>query len=182
MSTVTIPEGGVGFSNLGGTYIEIVQSYGPVLVIIDQTEPRELLANQGFRVAGGFERLTFRTPDGRAAVIRIWAGDDEFINRRQEQISAPSIMSPWEGNAVASNQTVPFTGALDGDRIRRESITISNMSPEGNLLLVNQAGLTWGVVRPGETITHRTSEYVGVKNTAAYAISAIIGENWWLIY
>lgn len=181
---VVIPDGEnvPGPLNASGSSLFIVNTVGRIRVKIDDQPENILKTGQGFNAFAGdtFSRIEFRSVNGKRTELDVWVGYTEFIDRRLDQIAAPSLMVPYPLAAIPPKQTVDFKGNPTKDLIRRESITISNESSEGKLKLVNASGYAWGIVRPGESITHHTSEYVGVYNESGAAISVVIGENWWI--
>lgn len=76
---------------------------------------------------------------------------------------------------------IDLTGEATGNRDQRKSIIISNMDPAIALELQDADGVSWGIVRAGETISHVTSEFIRIKNPATAAVQVRIAEFWYLL-
>ncbi|MDR1279496.1 MAG: hypothetical protein LBK99_01570 [Opitutaceae bacterium] len=182
---VIIPAGanGRGFLSITGSNIHILRATGPVNVKIDDQPEVQLLAGQSLNMYPGdtFSRIEFGNPAGTRMLLDVWAGYTEFIDNRLEQIPAMSEIRGTPAIIVPANGKLDFPGNPAETRLfRRDSITVSNNDPANPLSLVDGTGEVFGIVRAGETITHHTAGYVGVKNNTADNIPVAIGENWWV--
>ncbi|WP_043588557.1 hypothetical protein [Geminisphaera colitermitum] len=165
-----------------GRYIQIVNALGPVLVKVDEESETLLRAGQGIRYDEDFSRIVVRLPDGGAGNVDIWTGYSEFIDRRVDQVEARAVPVPvCPGGIIPANEKIDLSGVATGNHFRRKCVVISNLDGAVALELQNEAGVSWGIVRAGETISHVTSEFIRIKNPATAAVQVRIAEFWYLL-
>lgn len=134
-----------------------------------------------------FRSFEVRNPEPYDVTVYFWAGEEEFIDRRRNQIEAPTEFAPvadvagvYVGGVLAPGAALNLSGAAPEGRVRRKAVQVFNLDPAVNILLQDSAGRTGGVVRPGETITQPVSGFLRIKNDAGAGLACAISEIWWL--
>lgn len=173
--------GQVALSHASGRHFNLLNAPGPVLVKFDGLPYSLMRPGQklSWDAPEFFERIEFQSPNKTRIDLEFWAGFVAFSDNRLDQIEAPTVPVAWPGTQIEPESAVVLTGNPTEDLYRRKCFTISNLDHNVELELCDKDGTPWGIVRPGETITHAISGYVAIKNRQAAAVAVRIGETWW---
>lgn len=171
---------------IAGNYLQYVDGSAPVEIrkVGGSWDQYWIGTGTGNERFTGFE---VRNPAAYEVAIYLWVDTVEFIDRRRNQIEAPTEFAPvqdvagiYVGGAILGNQALDLSGAAGAGRVRRKAVQISNLDPAQNLLLQDNAGRTGFIVRPGESITQPISGFLRIKNAQTDPVACAVSEIWWL--
>lgn len=170
-----------------GQYWSYVEGTGPILVRLDE-QPASLI-DPGVTLFAGegqqFDRFEMSNPTGLAMTIVVWIGYTDRIDRRRNQIEAPTEFvpvpsaAPYVGGVLAATSQLDLPGNPTTTRIRRKAIVVVNLDPAIALELCDAAGVVGAVVRATESVTLPISGFVRIKNSSGAPVACHLSEIWW---
>lgn len=139
---VTIASGASINLLVHGDYFKIMSASGPVAVRSDFGELSGLIAGQGLEDTP-FKYLTLRNQLGASNTVRIFIGDEKFIDGVSGSFSVSSNTMPTATGHTNTAATVTSTAALlDAANTGRKYLAIQNNSVTGTVYLGFAAGVT----------------------------------------
>lgn len=130
----TVPASGAYTLTVAGDYFKVMACSGPLSVKSDWGELRELTVGQGLEDSP-FQRLYITNETAQSNTIRLFIGDEKFIDGVTGAIAISSTVQPL---AVLDNQQKTVTNAsaqLLEAKPGREYLLIQNKDATGSLFL-----------------------------------------------
>lgn len=171
----TIPAWGAYTLTVAGDYFKILAATGQVSVKAKWGELRKLIAGQGLE-ASPFDRLELRDETGANNVIRIFVGDEKFIDGMTGTVNIGTMPAAKQANSgVFTNlqQTVTNTGGvLLAANVNRQYLLVQNKDAAGNLYL--SFGVAATAANGVKVVPGGAFELVGTQTTQAiYALGDV---------
>lgn len=176
-----------------GTYFIYLDGPGEIEVQLDGQSPSRIWVGSAL-VPGTYEGreqsfslVQMRNVSASAIRITVWIGFTDFIDRRRDQIEAPSelvavpdLATVYESGILLANQSLALTGAATiATRIRRRALQVVNLDPSTSIKIKDAAGRVALIVRAGETITQPISGGVFIVNDTGAGVACWMSEIWW---
>lgn len=177
-----------------GTYFVYLDGPGEIEVQLDEQPPSRVWVGAAL-VPGiyqgkeqSFGMVKMRNVTAAAIRITVWIGFTDFIDRRRDQIDAPSdlvavddLATVYVSGILLANQSLPLTGAATiPTRIRRKAVQVVNLDPSTSIKIKDGAGRVALIVRAGETITQPISGAVSIVNDTGAGVACWISEIWFV--
>lgn len=174
------------FQPIGGDFLQYIDGTAPIRIRKSGGSFNEYWIGTGTGRAA-FTSFEVENPSANEITVYLWVDYEEFIDRRRNQIEAPTEFAPvqdvagvYVGGVLAAGAALDLYGAAPAGRVRRKAVQVANLDPAVNLLLQDITSRTGFVVRPGESIALPVSGFLRVKNGAGAAVSCAVSELWWL--
>ena len=171
---------------IGGRYFQFIEGPAPIRVRLFGGSFSEFWVGTGTQSPEAFPSLELENPETYAVTVFIWVDENEWIDRRRNQIEAATDLIPvadvagvYVGGALLANAALDLSGAAPDGYVRRKAVQVANLDPAVNLLLQDAAGRTGFVVRPGDSITQPVSGFLRIKNDQATPVACAISEIFW---
>ncbi len=126
---------------IGGEFIQYVDGPAPLRIRKNGGSWDEYWIGTGTG-REPFTSFEVENPSGFEVTIYLWVDSVEFIDRRRNQIEAPTEFDPvaevagvYVGGALLANQALDLSGNPPAGRVRRKAVQIFNLDPSSNLLL-----------------------------------------------
>jgi len=154
-----------------GDYFKIMSASGPISVRSDFGELTSLVAGQGLENTP-FKYLTLRNNSGGLNAVRIFVGDENFIDGLSGSVAISTNKVPTSGAYTNASATVTNTAAqLLAANAARGALTIQNNHASANLFIGFSGAVTTAnglKVVPGGFI-----EFAVVPTGAIHAIGDV---------
>jgi hypothetical protein len=175
-----------------GTYFIYLDGPGEIQVQLDEQPASSVWVGSAL-VPGiyhgqeqAFSMVRMRNLTAAAIRITVWIGYTDFIDRRRDQIDAPSTLVAvpdlalvYVAGVLLANQSLPLTGAPAlPSHIRRKALQIANLDPGTTLKVKDVDGRIAMIVRAGETITQPISGPVSLVNDTGAGVACWVSEIW----
>lgn len=139
---LTIASGATANLLVTGDYFKIMSASGPVSVRSDFGELSGLIAGQGLEDTP-FKFLTIRNQLGASNNVRIFVGDEKFIDGMSGAVAISTNAMPTASGHTNTAATVTNVAALlDAANTGRKYLAVQNNSATGTLYLGFAAGVT----------------------------------------
>lgn len=172
----TIPAFSVYQLQVIGDYFKIIEASGAVNIKAEWGELKGLIAGQGLE-ATPFNRLEITDASGTSNTVRIYVGDEKFIDGLAGTVSVSSSTVPRSGSFANLNKTVTNASAqLLAANAARQYLLIQNKDTAGNLYVGFGAGAAT-VANGVRIIPGGALELVGVCTTQAIQCIGDIANN-----
>lgn len=138
--TFTIPAFSVYQLQVIGDYFKIIEATGAVDIKAEWGELKGLIAGQGLE-ATPFNRLEITDASGASNTVRIYIGDEKFIDGLAGTVSVSTSTVPRSGSFSNVAKTVTNASAqLLAANAARQYLLIQNKDLTGNLFINFGAG------------------------------------------
>lgn len=169
-----------------------VSAYGETFYFVGLTAPvnakTDLTAAKPYRQGTGerfpselrFRSLDIENPNASPVQLVLWVGFGEYIDHRTALIDGytQAVGSPYSSVPAASARV--FNGQPSGSQLQRKAIVVTNLDPANVLFLRDQSGAVICAVIANTSLTLPISGYVDVYNPSGAAITAYMGEVWYV--
>lgn len=190
----TVPAGGITIIDAEGTFCYMKEASGPLLIAFDTGPDMPVDVGTGMRATRKndvFSKVIFRNPFADPVELTAWIGYGEFIDNRftlvpSRDFAIPVIDAPTETlgvpvNLIASGATLDlFPGIPAGAQVRRRSVQVSNLDPNGRLKFKDRLGNLVSAIEPKSSQVLFTSGDLKLFNDSGADISFISSETWYL--
>lgn len=168
---LTIDSGASANLLVHGDYFKIMSASGPITVRSDFGELSGLVAGQGLEDTP-FKYLTLRNTSGGVNVIKLFIGDEKFIDGMSGDVSISKAKAPTSAAYTTTAVTVTNAATLiDAANAARGALLIQNNHASGNIFVGFTAGVT--VTTGIKVVPGGYMELSVVPTGAIYAIGDI---------
>lgn len=168
---------GLQVLDVAGNAFYLVDATGDVKISTERSPAKTYRKSTGerFPMEQAFGRLEIQNYGAKTS-LRIWAGWGEYVDRRFEMLEAHTAAVGWNGSEIPAMDHVDFVPMSGGGYIRRKSILITNLDPNENLRVTDQANNTLLSVFPRTTITLPLADTIRINNDTGAPVSCNVGE------
>lgn len=133
--TFTVPANSVYGLSVIGEYFKLLATDGAVNIKAEWGELKGLVAGQGLKKTP-FQRLEIRDASGANNVVRLFVGDEEFIDGLGGSVSVSQAVVARSSAFDNQQKTVGVASAsLVAPNAARQALQIQNKSASGNVYL-----------------------------------------------
>lgn len=169
-----------------------VSAYGETFYFIGLTAPvnvkTDLTAAKPYRQGTGerfpselrFRSLDIENPNASPVQLTLWVGFGEYIDHRTALIDGytQAVGSPY--NSVPPMSARTFNGQPSGSQLQRKAIVVTNLDVANPLLVRDGNANVICAVLANTSLTLPISGPVDIYNATGSAISAYMGEVWYI--
>ena len=168
----TVPAWGAYTLTVSGDYFKILAATGAVSVKGKWGELKKLIAGQGLE-ASPFDRLELRDETGAPNTIRVFIGDEKFIDGMAGSVTVSKSAAPQSTAFINLQKTVTnASGLLLAANQNRQYLMVQNNDTAGAVYLSFGAAATLSAgVRIGPGGSYELPNVVTTQNV--YAIGSI---------
>jgi hypothetical protein len=178
----TIPAGQTIHVSAFGETFYFIGLTAPVNVRTDVTAMKPYRQGTGevFPPELRFRSLDIENPNAGEVSLTLWVGFGEYIDRRTALIDGYtlSVGSPW--NNVGPMSARSFPGIPGPTQLHRKAIVVTNLDIANPLLIRDGNANVICAVLPNTSLILPIAGAVDVYNATGVAISAYMGEIWYV--
>lgn len=135
----TIPAYGAYMLTVGGDYFKILRATGPISIKAKWGELRGLISGQGLE-ASPFDRLELRDESGAANTVRLFIGDEKFIDGLAGAVDIARARVPQVDFTQAQVTVTNASAQILPANASRQYLLIQNKDSGGDVFIKFGAG------------------------------------------